>query len=212
MVNSPSNPTGTITPPEVLRELADLAPALVSDEIYQGLVYEGDAPSALRLDPEAFVVSGFSKRYAMTGWRLGYLVVPTTYVRVVQALQQNLFISASDFGQRAAQAALDATDDLAAMRREFDERRRFLLEALPAIGIGVPVRPQGAFYVFCDVRRYTSDSMAFALELLEGAGVAVTPGIDFGQRGEGWIRLSYATSIERLREGVKRLGEFIAAR
>jgi aspartate/methionine/tyrosine aminotransferase len=148
----------------------------------------------------------------MTGWRLGYLVVPEPFIRPVQALQQNLFISPPDFAQDAALAALDAADELEAMRQRFDERRRYLLSALPAIGLEIPATPHGAFYVFADASAHTSDSMAFAVELLEGARVAVTPGIDFGPGGEGYLRFSYATSLDRIREGVRRLGDYLATR
>lgn len=212
VVNSPSNPTGTLTPPEVLEELAALEVPVISDEIYHGLTYEGQVHSMLSFDEDAFVVSGFSKRYAMTGWRLGYMICPRSHLRAVQALQQNMFVSASDFGQWAALAALDAHDEVAAMRKRFDERRRYLLDALPDIGLEVPVRPQGAFYVFADARSFTGDSMAFALELLEGARVAVAPGIDFGPSGEGFLRFSYATSLSRIEEGVGRLGTYLASR
>lgn len=211
VVNSPANPTGVLTAPEILRSLAAIGIPLVSDEIYHGLVYEGTAHSMLEFDPNAFVVGGFSKRYAMTGWRLGYLIVPPGYLRVVQALQQNVFISPSDFGQWAALAALDAREEVEAMRCEFDERRRFLTSALPGIGLEIPVQPQGAFYVFCDARRYTDDSASFAIELLERAGVATAPGVDFGARGEGYLRLSYATSLERIREGVERLDAYLSS-
>lgn len=212
VVNSPANPTGVLTPREVLGGLGELGPAVVSDEIYHGLVYEGRSASALEVVDDAFVVGGFSKRYAMTGWRLGYLIVPEPFVRPVQALQQNLFVSPSDFGQHAALAALDETDATEEMRRRFDERRRYLLDALPGIGLPVAARPQGAFYVFCDASHLTGDSMAFALELLAGARVAVAPGIDFGSRGEGFLRFSYATSLERITEGVGRLGEYLRGR
>jgi aspartate/methionine/tyrosine aminotransferase len=212
VVNSPANPTGTLTPPEVLKELAELGVPVVSDEIYHGLVYEGEAHSMLEFDPDAFVVSGFSKRFAMTGWRLGYLIVPPAYLRQVQALQQNVIISASDFGQWAALAVLDEHEDVEAMRLAFDERRRFLVDALPSIGLEVPVRPNGAFYVFADARPFSNDSLSFAIELLDATGVAVTPGVDFGSRGEGFIRFSYATGIDRIRVGVERLGQYLAKR
>lgn len=212
VVNSPSNPTGTITPPRTLEALSNLGVRVVSDEIYHGLTYEGTARSILEFDEEAFCVGGLSKRYAMTGWRLGYLICPREHVRVVQAMQQNLFVSASDFGQWAALSALDAHDEAEDMRRQFDERRRFLLDALPGVGLPVPVRPQGAFYVFADASAHTDDSMAFAIELLEGAGVAVAPGTDFGPGGAGYIRLSYATSLESLKEGIRRLERYLHER
>lgn len=212
VVNSPANPTGTITPPDTLAALAGSGLPLVSDEIYHGLVYEGSVTTALAVSDDAFVVNGFSKRYAMTGWRLGYAIVPPEHLRTVQAMQQNLFISASDFGQHAAAAALTADGDVEAMRVRFDERRRFLLDALPKIGLDVPARPQGAFYVFADARPYTDDSLAFANAILDEVGVAVTPGVDFGRRGEGFIRVSYATALDRIEEGVRRLEKFLSAK
>jgi aspartate/methionine/tyrosine aminotransferase len=212
VVNSPSNPTGTLTPPETMQALSGLGVPLVSDEVYHGLVYEGTAHSALEVDDEAFVIGGFSKLYAMTGWRLGFLVVPPSFMRTVQAMQQNLFISASDFGQWAALEALDAKESVAAMRAEYDTRRRFLVGALEDTGLRVPVRPQGAFYVFADARAYAGDSMALALDILERTKVAVTPGIDFGPHGEGFLRFSYATSLERLREGTRRLVDYFRSR
>lgn len=212
VLNSPANPTGAVIPSDVLDELAGLGPPVVSDEIYHGLVYEGEAASVLEVRPDAFVVGGFSKRYAMTGWRLGSLIVPETVLRQVQALAQNLFVSPPDFGQHAALAALDAGETVEEMRRRFDERRRFLTDALPRIGLPPAARPRGAFYVFCDASRYTDDSMAFALELLERTKVAVTPGVDFGARGEGFLRFSYAASLERLEEGVRRLGTYLEGR
>jgi aspartate/methionine/tyrosine aminotransferase len=210
VVNSPSNPTGTLTPPNTLQALAELGPTVVSDEIYHGLVYEGSAHSILEFTSDAFVVGGFSKRYAMTGWRLGYMVCPADVVRQVQALAQNLFISPPDFGQWAALAALDSSDDIENMRREFDVRRLWLVDALARIGLPVPARPQGAFYIWADASRYTNDSAAFAVDLLERASVAVAPGIDFGSSGEGFLRLSYATSLDRIREGVRRMGEYLS--
>lgn len=208
VVNSPSNPTGTLTDARTLRALSELGPALVSDEIYHGLVYEGEAHSALEFSDDAFVVGGFSKRYAMTGWRLGYLVVPERFVRQVQAMQQNLFISASDFVQWGALDALDAHDEVELMRTEYDRRRRYLLSALEDIGLAVPAVPQGAFYVFADASRFSRESMALANDILERVHVAVTPGVDFGAKGEGYLRFSYATAPHRLEEGVRRLKRY----
>jgi aspartate/methionine/tyrosine aminotransferase len=212
VVNSPSNPTGTLTPPDTMRALCEIGPAVVSDEIYHGLVYEGSAPSILQMDDDAFVVGGFSKRFAMTGWRLGYGIVPKPFLRHVQALQQNLFISASDFAQWAAIDALDTIDEAEQMRIEFDARRRYLLGELDRIGLPVPARPQGAFYVFADAGRYERDSLALAMDILERANVAVTPGIDFGPHGEGYLRISYTMSIERMAEGIRRLEQYFGSR
>lgn len=212
VVNSPSNPTGTLTPPDVLAELCSLGPRVVSDEIYHGLVYEGTARSVLEFDDGALVVGGFSKLYAMTGWRIGYAIVPDRLMRHVQALQQNMFISASDFGQWAALEAMDADDDVAAMVAEYDRRRRFLVPAIESAGLTVPVHPVGAFYVFADARRFTDDSLTLAGDILKHAKVAVTPGVDFGGRGEGFLRFSYANDIERLREGIRRVAAYLGNR
>lgn len=212
VVNSPSNPTGTVLPDDVMRALGEFGPAIVSDEIYHGLVYEGTCRSALEFDHNHLVVGGFSKRYAMTGWRVGYLIVPDPLRRSVQALQQNLFISASDFAQRAALEALGSHDEVEEMRRVYDERRTLLLEALPTLGLPVPARPNGAFYVFADASRYSRDSMGLALDILDRAKVAVAPGIDFGLHGEGFLRFSYATARPRIEEGIERLRRYFAQR
>ncbi|HVL81545.1 MAG TPA: pyridoxal phosphate-dependent aminotransferase [Actinomycetota bacterium] len=209
VVNSPANPTGAIVPRDALASLADAGPRVICDEIYQGLTYGQDAASILAVSSDAYAVGGFSKRYAMTGWRVGYLVAPTAHVGAVSAMQQNLYISAPEAGQLAAPAALGATEETGSMRRTFEERRAVLLRELARIGLDVPVAPAGAFYVFVDMRRFTEDSLAFAHDLLLRGHVAVTPGIDFGPRGEGWIRLSYAASTDRLVEGVRRIGSYL---
>jgi aspartate/methionine/tyrosine aminotransferase len=216
LLNSPANPTGIVTSPERLRDLAAATRGrvqVISDEIYHGLTYGAPARSVLEFDPDAAVVSGFSKLFAMTGWRLGYAVLPEYLVRPVQKLQQNLFISAPDFAQFAAIAALTrADDDVERMRRCYDERRKLVLARLKAMGLDVLVEPTGAFYVFFNVARYTDDVLAFAFEILETAGVALTPGVDFGPGGEGYLRLSYANSLENLAEGLDRLERFLAGR
>lgn len=216
IINSPSNPTGNLLEPETMEEIAALAREglyVVSDEIYHGLVYERREHSILEFTEHAFVINGFSKLYAMTGWRLGYLIAPAAFVRPIQKMMQNLFISANDFVQWAGIAALrEAGEEVAAMVRTYDERRRFLLPRLREIGFGVAVEPHGAFYILANAKRFTDDSYAFAMELLERTHVAVTPGIDFGSGAEGYIRFSYANRLERLAEGVRRLGEYLAAR
>jgi (5-formylfuran-3-yl)methyl phosphate transaminase len=215
-VNSPSNPTGIVSPPERLRALADATSGrvqIISDEIYHGLTYGEPARSMLEFDPDAVVVSGFSKLFAMTGWRLGYAILPERLVRPVQKLQQNLLISAPDFPQFAAIAALTEADaDVERMRRCYDERRTLVLARLKAMGLSVLVEPTGAFYVFFNVSRYTDDVLAFAFEILETAGVALTPGVDFGPGGAGFLRLCYANSMENLAEGLDRLEGFLARR
>ncbi|MBC7231078.1 MAG: pyridoxal phosphate-dependent aminotransferase [Actinobacteria bacterium] len=216
IINSPSNPTGNLLEPEVMEEIAALSGRglyVVSDEIYHGLVYERREHSVLEFTDRAFVINGFSKLYAMTGWRLGYLIAPEEYVRPIQKMQQNLFISANAFVQRGGIAALtEAGEEVAAMVRTYDERRRFLLPRLRELGFGVAVEPHGAFYILANARAFTDDSYSFALELLEKAHVAVTPGIDFGSGAEGFIRFSYANRLENLAEGVRRLGEYLEGR
>ncbi|MDD3718693.1 MAG: pyridoxal phosphate-dependent aminotransferase [Actinomycetota bacterium] len=216
IINSPSNPTGNLLEPEVMGEIADLSGRglyVMSDEVYHGLVYESREHSILEFTDNAFVLGGFSKLYAMTGWRLGFLIAPAEYVRPIQKMQQNLFISANAFVQRAGIAALtEAGEEVAAMVRTYDERRRFMLPRLREIGFGVAVEPHGAFYILANARRFTEDSYSFALELLERAHVAVTPGIDFGRGGEGYIRFSYANRLDSLEEGMRRLGDYLAGR
>ncbi len=216
LLNSPANPTGIVTSPDRLARLAEVTRGrahLISDEIYHGLTYGEEAHSILEFDPEAVVVSGFSKLFAMTGWRLGWTILPEHLVRPVQKLQQNLMISAPDFPQFAGIAALTSADaDIERMRLCYDERRRLVLRRLAEMGLEVLVEPTGAFYVFFNVGRYTDDVLAFAFEILEQAGVALTPGVDFGPHGQGFLRLSYANSLENLAEGMDRLERFLARR
>jgi aspartate/methionine/tyrosine aminotransferase len=216
IINSPANPTGTLIPGERMEELSDVVcgkATIISDEIYHGLTYGEKADTILRYCGEAVVISGFSKLFAMTGWRLGYMILPERLLRVAGNIQQNLFISAPDFPQHAAVVALTkAGDDVERMRLEYDRRRRFMLDRLRGMGFEIPVEPTGAFYIFVNVSRYTDDVRAFAFELLEQAGVAVTPGIDFGERGEGFVRFSYANSLENLREGMDRLERYLVER
>jgi aspartate/methionine/tyrosine aminotransferase len=208
IVASPANPTGAIQHEDTVRALAELGLPLVSDEIYDGLVYDdARVSSALALAEDAFVLDGFSKRYAMTGFRLGYVVVPAPALRRLQILQQNLFISANHFVQRAGLAALEyGAPTVAAMRVAYARRRLLLVDGLRELGFVVPTLPLGAFYVFADARRFGSDSRRLAFSLLEEAHVAVTPGVDFGAAGEGWLRFSCAASEETLREALDRLG------
>lgn len=210
MVNSPSNPTGGVLGPHDLEALAALAERhgvwLASDEIYHGLQFEGRSNTVLEFTDRAFVLNGFSKAYAMTGWRLGYLIAPRQFVRPAEKIQQNFFLCANHFVQVAGTVALlHAGDDVARMRAAYDERRRYLVPALRELGLTVATEPLGAFYVFADARAWSADSVALSTRLLEEAGVATAPGVDFGPGGEGFLRFSYATSLERLREGVERL-------
>jgi (5-formylfuran-3-yl)methyl phosphate transaminase len=214
MLNSPANPTGVVTSGDRLKALAELAERhgcwLVSDEIYHGLSYEGADHTVLEFTDRAFVFNGFSKAYAMTGWRLGYLIAPKAYVRTLQRLHQNFFISSNEFVQWAGVAALrEAGNDVRRFRAVFDERRRAMVDGLRAIGLGVGPEPTGAFYVFADARRFSARSYDFAFEILAGARVAVTPGIDFGVGGEGYLRFSYANGLPRIREALSRLGTFL---
>ena len=213
LVNSPANPTGTVLDADRLGALCRLGPWVVSDEIYHGLTYEGPEHTVLEFTDHAFVLNGFSKAFAMTGWRLGWLIAPANHVRTLQRLYGNFFISTNEFVQWAGVAALrEAADEPVRFRRIFAERRRAMVDGLRAIGLGVEFEPQGAFYVLANARRFTGDSVRFAYEILEHAHVAVTPGAAFGSNAEGYLRFSYASSIERIREGVRRLGAFLAAR
>jgi len=212
-VNSPANPTGTLLAAERLAALADLGPLIVSDEIYHGLVYEGRERSVLEFTDRAVVFNGFSKAYAMTGWRLGYAIVPPELIRPLQKMHQNFFISANAFVQAAGLAALrEAGPEVVRMRGIFDERRRFIIAGLRRLGFGIATEPTGAFYVLANAKRFTRDSYTFAFEILEQAKVGVTPGIDFGRNGEGYIRFSYANSLENLAEALRRLEAFLARR
>ena len=211
---SPANPTGAVQGPETVRELAALGLPLVSDEIYDGLVYDGAmVTSALAVSEDAFVLDGFSKRYAMTGFRLGFVIAPESALRPLQVLQQNLFISANHFVQRAGIAALEhGAPALEAMRAAYDRRRKILVAGLRELGFGVPRLPLGAFYVFADARAFGADSRRLAFDLLEEAHVAVTPGVDFGAAGEGWLRFSYAASESTIAEALERLARALPRR
>ncbi|MEE8224094.1 MAG: pyridoxal phosphate-dependent aminotransferase [candidate division NC10 bacterium] len=213
LINSPANPTGAVLPEAVLKSLSDLGLLIVSDEIYHGLTYEGEEHSILEYTDHAVVLNGFSKAYAMTGWRLGYAILPRVLTRPLQKMHQNFFISASDFVQRAAIAALKgAQAEVERMRQIYDERRRYVVEALRRIGFTISREPQGAFYVLADATAFANDSYRLAFEILEQAKVAVTPGIDFGSEAEGHIRFSYANSLENIREAVRRLEVYLSDR
>jgi len=210
LINSPSNPTGNIMAPERMARIAEFSPFLISDEIYHGLVYEGEAHSILEFTDRAFIINGFSKRYAMTGWRLGYVIAPKEFIRPMQKLQQNLFISASSFVQWAALAGLrEAEEDTRKMREVYDRRRRFLIPRLRDLGFGITVEPTGAFYVFANAKRFSLDSYGLAFDILKEAKVGVAPGIDFGSNGEGYLRFSYANSLENIEEAMNRLEEYL---
>ena len=213
IVNSPSNPTGTLIPKDDLEAICELGVPVISDEIYHGLVYGDREHSTLEFTDETFVLNGFSKLFAMTGWRLGYIIAPQRHLRKLQILQQNLFISPNSFVQRAGLAALrEDHPELEEMRREYDARRRFLLTELPRLGLRFSVEPKGAFYFLVDVNHVDRDSLRLAFDILEKAGVAVTPGIDFGRRSEGHLRISYANSLENIAEGMRRLERYLKER
>jgi aspartate/methionine/tyrosine aminotransferase len=213
LVNSPANPTGKLLTAERMAALAELGPLVLSDEIYHGLVYEGREHSILEFTDRAVVFNGFSKAFAMTGWRLGYIIVPPEMIRPLQKMHQNFFISANAFVQAAGIAALrEALPDSERMRQGYDQRRRFIVPGLRKLGLGIASEPNGAFYVFANAKRFSTDSYAFAFEILERAKVCVAPGVGFGKNGEGYLRFSYANSLENLAEGLRRLESFLAAR
>ena len=216
MLASPSNPTGTLLDSEALQAIAETMAArngtLIVDEIYHGLVYDTRAETALGITDQAFVINSFSKYFSMTGWRLGWLVVPEPYLREVEKLAQNLFIAAPTLAQHAALAAFqpETLAILEERRQAFQERRDYLLPALRELGFKIPVTPQGAFYLYADCTAFSADSHALSRALLEEAGVAVTPGRDFGRyRADAHLRFAYTTSMENLQEGIARLGAYL---
>ncbi len=217
LVASPSNPTGTLLSAQALREIYQVVRhrggVLVVDEIYQGLIYDGEGCSALSIADDIFVINSFSKFYGMTGWRLGWVVAPSEYVEPMDRLAQNIFLAASTLSQHAA---LEAFSDEVALileerRQEYMRRRDYLLPALQSLGFEIPVVPGGAFYLYARSCRLTSDSFEFAQILLGEAGVAVTPGRDFGcHRPEQHIRFAYTTCLANLKEGVERIKRFLS--
>jgi aspartate/methionine/tyrosine aminotransferase len=213
LINSPSNPTGNVLSGERMEEIARFPPPIISDEIYHGLVYEGEAHSILEYTENTFVINGFSKLYAMTGWRLGYVIVPKEFIRPMQRIQQNLFISPNSFVQLAAITALqDAEGDVKQMRETYDQRRKFMIRRLRELGFGIMVEPTGAFYILANAKRFSADSYRLAFDILEEAKVGVAPGIDFGTNAEGFLRFSYARSMENIAEGMDRLEAYLRGR
>jgi aspartate/methionine/tyrosine aminotransferase len=212
LINSPSNPTGTLLSPDRMGSIAELGPYVISDEIYHGLVYEEKEHSILEFTDRAFVLNGFSKAFAMTGWRLGYIIVPPEFLRPLQKIQQNFFISAGSISQWAGIAALTkAAEDVAHMRTVYNERRKYLIQRLKALGFVLKVEPKGAFYVLVNARHLAEKSYELAFDILEKAGVGVSPGIDFGQNAEGYLRISYANALENIKEGMNRLESYLKA-
>ncbi len=219
LVASPSNPTGTLVSTEHLDAMAGIARdkggTLIVDEIYHGLVYEGDATTVLALADDVFVINSFSKYFNMTGWRLGWMVVPESYVAGIDRLSQNLYLAAPTPAQFAGLAALtpETLSILDARVREFKSRRDYLLPELRRLGFDIPVTPQGAFYIYAGCARLTRDSFAFARDLLDKANVAITPGNDFGSnQAEKYVRFAYTNSVDRLKEGVRRIERFLEER
>ncbi|HVH03105.1 MAG TPA: aminotransferase class I/II-fold pyridoxal phosphate-dependent enzyme [Amaricoccus sp.] len=215
LVASPANPTGTMLAHSELAALVgrarELGLAFVSDEIYHGLHYGPRAVSALEISDEVYVVNSFSKYFSMTGWRVGWMVVPEAHVRRIERLVQNLFICAPHASQVAALAALEATEELEANRAVYRANRALMLEGLPRAGFGHIAPPDGAFYVYADVSALTDDSRALSARILAEAGVAVTPGTDFDPaRGARTLRFSYAGSTAEIAEGLRRLADWAA--
>lgn len=213
LINSPSNPTGNLLSHERMKNIAELGPPVISDEIYHGLVYGEKEHSILEFTDNAFVLNGFSKLYAMTGWRLGYLIAPSDFVRPLQKVQQNFYISAGSVSQWAGLAALKkAGPDVEQMKAVYDERRRYMIQRVREMGFGLPVEPAGAFYMLVNAKHLSNNSYDLAFEILETASVGLTPGIDFGQNAEGYLRFSYANSLENIKEGLNRLEDFLTSR
>jgi aspartate/methionine/tyrosine aminotransferase len=211
---SPANPTGTMMTAAALAELIrcaeDAGIAVISDEIYHGLDYAFAAETAARISPDAIVVNSFSKYFCMTGWRIGWMVVPPALVRTVERLQQNLAISVPTLSQIAAEAAFDGRPDLEEVRHGYEDNRRILLDGLPGAGLDTFLPPDGAFYLYADVSRFSNDSFTFATRMLEEAGVAATPGIDFDPvHGKNFLRLCYAGAGAEMREAVGRIGDWV---
>ena len=214
IVGSPANPTGTMMTAQALTELIrcaeDAGIAFISDEIYHGLDYAFAAESAAGLSDDAIVINSFSKYFCMTGWRIGWMVVPPSLVRAVERLQQNLAISVPTLSQIAAEAAFDARTELDDVKHGYEENRRILVEGLPRTGLDSFLPVDGAFYLYADVSRFSTDSFDFATRMLEEAGVAATPGVDFDPlRGRNFLRLCYAGSRAEMHEAVERIGAWL---
>ena len=213
ILNSPSNPTGNLLSSDRMEKIANMGPHIISDEIYHGLVYEDKEHSILEFTDRAFVLNGFSKLYAMTGWRLGYIISPPQFVRPLQKIQQNFFISAGSISQWAGVAALKyAGADVERMKSIYNQRRRYMIQRLREIGFGLTVEPSGAFYMLVNAKHLSTNSYTLAFEILEKARVGVSPGIDFGENAEGYLRFSYANSLENIQQGLERIEEFLKKR
>ena len=214
LVGSPANPTGTMMSSEALTKLMQAAESagirFISDEIYHGLDYSFSAVTAAALSEHALVINSFSKYFCMTGWRVGWMVVPEPLVRPIERLQQNLSISVPTLSQIAAEAAFEGRDEMEAIKRGYQENRRILIEGLPKAGLTKFLPADGAFYLYADVSEFTSDSLEFAKQMLEQAHVAATPGVDFDPfRGRNFIRFSYARSAGEMRDAVERIARWL---
>jgi len=220
LINSPANPTGQLLSAERIKAIAELAPGkpggpyVMSDEIYHGLVYDGEKDhTILEFTDNAFVFNGFSKLFAMTGWRLGYVIAPPHFVRPMQKMHQNFAICAPSMAQIAGIAALTECDShVADMVAKYDARRRVMIDGLKEIGLPVKHEPKGAFYVLTRCDHVDPDDFKLAFDILENALVGVTPGRDFGENGKGHLRFSYCNSLENIKEGIRRLGEYLSAK
>jgi len=213
LINSPANPTGMCMASETMKAIADLDIPVISDEIYHDIRYEGTDHSMLEYTDNTLILNGFSKRYAMTGWRLGYLIAPPILIRTLQKIQQSFFISASGFTQWAGITAIkEAVPTIRKMVETYRKRRDYLYNALRKLGFIIHRPPEGAFYLFADCRKFSKDAYKFTFDILENAYVGITPGIDFGSMGEGFVRFSYANSLENLREGVNRIEHYLKTR
>jgi aspartate/methionine/tyrosine aminotransferase len=214
IVASPANPSGTMMTVSAMTDLIrcaeDVGITVISDEIYHGLDYAFVAESAARIASDVIVINSFSKYFCMTGWRIGWMVVPPSLLRAVERLQQNLAISVPTLSQIAAEAAFEGRAELETVRRGYEENRRILLDGLPRVGLDRFLPADGAFYLYADISRFSTDSFAFATRMLEEAGVAATPGVDFDpQRGRNFLRLSYAGGAADMREAVERIGNWL---
>ncbi|THB72329.1 MAG: pyridoxal phosphate-dependent aminotransferase [Gammaproteobacteria bacterium] len=217
LLSTPSNPTGTIIAIDDIARIHQICAAngseLIVDEIYHGLVYDSDPPSAVTVSDDLFVINSFSKYFGMTGWRLGWMVVPEKYVDAIDRLSQNVFLSAPTMAQYAAIEAFNpkTIQILEQRKQKLKKRRDYLLPELQKIGFIIDAEPQGAFYLYADCSKFTDDSYKFCLDLLENAGVAITPGIDFGKHNENkYVRFAYVSSMERLKSGVERLASYLS--
>ncbi len=210
LINSPSNPTGMMADRMSLKTLAESGITIISDEIYHRITYGTKAASILEFTDNCFVLNGFSKVFGMTGWRLGWIICPDRFAGALRNIHMNFFLSANSFVQQAGVSALNGPQDFVDETiRIYDRRRRYLIEALTELNLGPASEPQGAFYLLADVSSTGMDGMQAAERLLEEAGVAVTPGLDFGEIGSNYIRFSYATAIERIEEGVHRIKNWL---